>query len=121
MLIDRRRWTKSSVGELAHEYARGHGEQLVCWDQDALNWAVDGRWSPLDRRWNAIPVDVLMATSPFEYFGEPAISWANLVEVARDPFIAHFAGPCKPWNESYPDTLLAQEYRSVARSVSVRF
>jgi lipopolysaccharide biosynthesis glycosyltransferase len=59
-------------------------------DQDALNKAFEGSWTPLDPRWNfmvvAVPDHVLRLYYP---------------ERLR-PYVAHFAGSVKPWMTDFP-------------------
>ena len=60
-------------------------------DQDALNKAFEGAWTPLDPRWNlmtvAIPDEVFRLYYPGSIF----------------PYISHFAGPIKPWTANFPE------------------
>ena len=60
-------------------------------DQDALNGVFEGAWAPLDPRWNFMIVGV-----PDEVY--------RLYYPARlQPYIAHFAGPEKPWTARFPE------------------
>jgi lipopolysaccharide biosynthesis glycosyltransferase len=60
-------------------------------DQDALNKAFEGAWSPLDPRWNfltvSVPDEVLRLDYPARF----------------GPYISHFAGPLKPWMANFPE------------------
>jgi lipopolysaccharide biosynthesis glycosyltransferase len=74
----------------AKSFAIENAHLCVSHDQDALNKAFEGAWAPLDPRWNfmtvAVPDDVLRLDYP-----------ARL-----RPYIAHFAGPVKPWMANFP-------------------
>ena len=52
-------------------------------DQDVLNLALDGQWCELDPAWNLM-------------------SFSLAVTQSRQPRIAHFAGPRKPWSKRCP-------------------
>ena len=59
-------------------------------DQDALNKAFEGAWTPLDPRWNfmivAVPEEVFRLDYPSRF----------------SPYVAHFAGSIKPWMANFP-------------------
>lgn len=67
-------------------------------DQDILNVLCQGRVTYLDPRWNHI----------FDCHGEriknvivwdPAPLYKAYMEARKDPYIIHYAGFCKPWDE----------------------
>jgi lipopolysaccharide biosynthesis glycosyltransferase len=72
-------------------FATESAHLCVSHDQDALNKAFEGAWTPLDPRWNfmtvAVPDDVLRLDYP----------------VRLRPYIAHFAGQVKPWMANFPE------------------
>jgi lipopolysaccharide biosynthesis glycosyltransferase len=81
LLIDVQRWRKDRIAERAMDYLRRHPSSPFS-DQDALNVACDGRWKPLNTRWN--------------YQGH----LRNKIEdLASDqvPGIVHFITANKPW------------------------
>jgi lipopolysaccharide biosynthesis glycosyltransferase len=51
LLIDLDRWREERISEKAYAYLKAH-PNLAFADQDALNFALDKRWKPLDPRWN---------------------------------------------------------------------
>jgi lipopolysaccharide biosynthesis glycosyltransferase len=75
----------------ASEFAAKYAQLCVSHDQDALNKAFEGYWTSLDPRWNfmvvAVPDHVLRLYYPERF----------------RPYIAHFAGPVKPWTRDFPD------------------
>jgi lipopolysaccharide biosynthesis glycosyltransferase len=80
----------SGLLQTASEFAAKHPQLCISHDQDALNKAFEGSWTPLDPRWNfmivAVPDRVLRLDYP---------------ERLR-PYVAHFAGPVKPWTADFP-------------------
>jgi lipopolysaccharide biosynthesis glycosyltransferase len=80
----------SGLLQTASEFAAKHPQLCISHDQDALNKAFEGSWAPLDPRWNfmivAVPDRVLRLDYP---------------ERLR-PYVAHFAGPVKPWTADFP-------------------
>ena len=67
-------------------------------DQDILNVLCQGRVTYLDLRWNHI----------FDCYGErvknvivwdPVNLYEQYMEAKRNPYIIHYAGFCKPWDE----------------------
>jgi lipopolysaccharide biosynthesis glycosyltransferase len=87
-------WRATIGSELltrAQAFARESAHLCKSHDQDALNKAFEGAWTPLDPRWNymvaAIPDYELRLHYPAIY----------------QPFIAHFAGAVKPWTPDFPE------------------
>jgi lipopolysaccharide biosynthesis glycosyltransferase len=80
----------SGLLQRAQAFATKNARLCKSHDQDALNKAFEGAWTPLDPRWNfmtvAIPEDVFLLYYP------PRLR----------PNISHFAGPLKPWMASFP-------------------
>jgi lipopolysaccharide biosynthesis glycosyltransferase len=80
----------SGLPEKAKAFAIENPHLCKSHDQDALNKAFEGAWTPLDPRWNfmtvAIPEQVLRLDYPARF----------------RPYIAHFAGPVKPWTAGFP-------------------
>jgi lipopolysaccharide biosynthesis glycosyltransferase len=83
LLIDLDRWRKERISENALQYLIRHPDSPLA-DQDALNVACDGRWTPLDIRWNY-----------YDHFRTSIIE----MPPAERPKIAHFPGQ-KPWKAS---------------------
>ena len=75
----------------AQAFATESANLCKSYDQDALNKAFEGAWTPLDPRWNFMTVAVPDDVFPLYY---PA---------RLQPYIAHFAGPTKPWATSFPE------------------
>lgn len=88
--FDWRATIASGLLERAKAFAIENPHLCKSHDQDALNAAFEGAWAPLDPRWNfmavAVPDEVLRLDYPARF----------------RPYIAHFAGPVKPWTGSFP-------------------
>jgi lipopolysaccharide biosynthesis glycosyltransferase len=81
LLIDLPRWRAERISERALEYL-ARNPQSPFGDQDALNVGCDGRWMPLDRRWN--DQDHLLVT-------------VDDLPPSERPAIVHFITTNKPW------------------------
>lgn len=81
MVIDLARWRKACVSERSLEYLCRHPTTPYA-DQDALNVACDGEWTPVDERYNL--------QSHWE------IDLARTESIAR-PAVVHFVTSQKPW------------------------
>lgn len=81
LLVDVDRWRRERVTEKAMRYLHAHPASPFT-DQDALNVACDGRWTPLDARWN------------FQYHRK--VAW-EFMPLADRPFVIHFVTRWKPW------------------------
>lgn len=72
------------------------GSDALVWpDQDALNVAFSGRWTPLHPRWNAQNSLWTWTEWAEAVFGPDVVGQAMM-----NPAILHFEGPafCKPWH-----------------------
>lgn len=91
MVVDRREWAAREITPRAIECIAAHPEGLQALDQDALNAAIAGDWTPVDRRWNQLP-------SAWELsHRKMGISREEMRALRQEPFIIHFAGLTKPW------------------------
>lgn len=82
LLIDLDRWRAERITERAIDYMT-RNPNAPFYDQDALNFACDGRWKPLDEHWN------------FHYLHFNH-RFARMPAAAR-PAIVHFVDVVKPW------------------------
>ena len=80
----------SGLLQRAQTFAMENAHLCKSYDQDALNKAFVGAWVPLDPRWEFMTVAVPDDVIPLHY---PA---------RLQPYIAHFAGPTKPWAGNFP-------------------
>ncbi len=81
MVADLDAWRREDLTRTALSAAEELGHKLVLHDQDALNWALQGRWLDLDRSWNVWHVDPDSA--------------------ADSDQVVHFVGWPKPWHADY--------------------
>ncbi|MEM8493789.1 MAG: glycosyltransferase family 8 protein [Planctomycetota bacterium] len=114
LLIDCDRWRAESVTSRAVDFVRRHAGSLRWADQDALNFALVGRWAELPARWN-VPITRLVG--PTADREPPSSELRSLADAAMDgPAIYHLFGGHKPWNSGPRHTLrkpwLAHLHRS---------
>lgn len=87
MLINLKRWREDKIGERSIEFAKQNPSMMKCWDQDALNKIIDGKFDPIDRIWN---YTIDLSVAPKNYI-------VNKNKFRKDPIIIHFVGAVKPW------------------------
>lgn len=98
LLIDLPRWRREEIGPKARDFQRRFRDELWSIDQQALNWAVAGRWTPLSLSWNRMTHLLDLPAHSGTTFGRD-----ELLEAIQKPRIVHFAGEDKPWNAACPD------------------
>jgi lipopolysaccharide biosynthesis glycosyltransferase len=101
-LFDLRVCREREILDRAFWFLRNKPEHVKLWDQDALNWAIDGRWMRLPYCWNTLPMSAMLAmfgTPPFVHEMRPL---DLLLAEEGSAKILHYAGPRKPWDKDYP-------------------
>jgi lipopolysaccharide biosynthesis glycosyltransferase len=96
LVMDLKRMRATGVIDRAREFLQRSRGRAINNDQDALNYAVDGKFLELDPRWNCI------ANYADPSFFETA--QGRLQEVGtlwQTPWMLHYAG-LKPWNNLAP-------------------
>jgi lipopolysaccharide biosynthesis glycosyltransferase len=90
LLMDLAKVREEGLFAKAIEFFAANAPNLPYPDQDALNWALWGKWRPLSWRWNqqGAPTAVRAARS----------SDGDGDEQGAPPCIYHFVGPKKPWD-----------------------
>ena len=84
-------------------------------EQDVLNLLFEEKIKPLDISWNYyVPVSEFLKNS-LEF--APAESYKKYKEAGKDPYLVHYAGVPKPWNE--PEVLNAHAFWEVAQRTPV--
>lgn len=82
------------------EFASSYEWELL--DQDVLNYFAQGRVKYVDMRWNVmmnwndIRIKEIIGKAPRSIFNE-------YMNARQDPYIVHFAGPDKPWDNCTSD------------------
>lgn len=79
LLVDLARWRERGVGARALDAAARIGDRLILHDQDALNLALEGDWTPLPPHWNHAAASAVRAEGT----------------------VLHFMGAPKPWDLDY--------------------
>jgi lipopolysaccharide biosynthesis glycosyltransferase len=99
LVMDLDRWRRRDVTARITDVMTRYGDRLALADQDALNAAVVGDWTELDRTWNFV---THVADS---FLQQPELE-------PTDPSIVHFAGRAKPWVWG-PQPLFAEEWHGL--------
>lgn len=84
LVMDLERWRSRQVTDRLTDYLHTYGARVYLADQEALNAAVVGDWTQLDRSWNYV---THVAES---FLQQPELEPSN-------PSVVHFAGRLKPW------------------------
>ncbi|MFH8387179.1 glycosyltransferase family 8 protein [Kitasatospora sp. NPDC018058] len=111
MLIDLDRCRRLGVFERSRQFLSEHPDKVRFWDQDALNWAVDDNWQRLERRWNTFAMSPQAAQPGFIHYAEADSPLAQLLQDEKTAALVHFAGPDKPWQDTYQASSLRDTYR----------
>lgn len=114
ILADLAAWRGMRLGERCRAFIGAR--RLQWWEQDALNAVLAGNYLPLDARWNAIASTIEQRVAPG---AEAARALQRLWR--DDPWIAHFAGPTKPWHFSPAPTPHADRFWRFAAASPVRW
>jgi UDP-D-galactose:(glucosyl)LPS alpha-1,3-D-galactosyltransferase len=118
MLLDLERCQQLGVFERSRQFLSEHPDKVRFWDQDALNWAVGDDWQRLDRRFNTFAMSAQAAQPGFVHFAEQDSPLAQLLEDEQTAALVHYAGPDKPWQDSYPPSRLRDAYRAFRDAVT---
>lgn len=116
MLFDIDRCAATGLFTKATRFLNEHPDQLQLWDQDALNVAADDDWHRLDPAWNVFATSPLTELPDFVHNAEAGPLEDLLADEAHAK-ILHFAGPNKPWQDSYPAHSLRERWRSFAGAI----
>ena len=105
----RKEYTQEEVIDIANS------KKFRIQEQDILNVLFEGKMKTLEVGWNYyVPVSEFLKQS-LEF--APAASHQIYKEAGEKPYLIHYAGVPKPWNE--PEVLLADEFWSTAKRTPV--
>lgn len=116
MLFDLARCAATGLFDRATQFLTDHPDHVLLWDQDALNVAADDDWHRLDPAWNTFATSPLTELPDFFHHAE-ATPLADLLADEAHAKILHFAGPDKPWQDTYPAHRLREWWRSYAEAL----
>lgn len=92
LLLDLARLRETGEHRQAADFAQANPDKIPAHDQDALNYALAGKWHHLDVRWN----------QQYKFFrfnaAQLGFTEQELQRVRKAPFVAHFASKSKPWH-----------------------
>jgi lipopolysaccharide biosynthesis glycosyltransferase len=95
LLINLEAWRDKNVQTEGIDFMDRYPDRIVFWDQDVLNYLLQGSWLKVTPRWNAQEVFFKDYTSD-----ELGITAQEHEEIKSNPSIVHFtgSGSCKPWH-----------------------
>lgn len=107
LVIDLKRWRAEDWGTRVRDYLVKHCDNIMLFDQEALNAVIRGRFTRIDGRWNAI-----------EYRRAGDITTPP--DRMEHAYIVHFLGDTKPWDAAAAERPGAghAEYREYAERLS---
>ncbi|NJL10544.1 MAG: glycosyltransferase family 8 protein, partial [Calothrix sp. SM1_7_51] len=94
MLINLTAWRKLEVYSKAIKFIHDYPERIIFWDQDVLNYLLQGQWLKLEPRWNA--QEPFFRDCSHQDLG---ITEEALQQARFNPALVHYtgSGTCKPW------------------------
>ncbi len=93
MLIDLKRWRENQVEAKLLNCIREHRDNMIWWDQYALNVILHNDWKKLDPAWNVTSHLMALRAAKQCYLDETTFD-----RIRRDPNIVHFSSDVKPWH-----------------------
>jgi len=104
MVINPPRWRAEDITERAFNYAERLKGFVQLPIQEVLNATLANKWKEVDWRWN-VQVGALQSfdaweDTPFKMKMRPHVD-----QLLRNPYIAHFIGPRKPWRAGLTNPL----------------
>ena len=113
MLLDLGRCRRSGLFDRAARFLADFPDEVLLWDQDALNVAAEDRWLRLERRWNTFVLSPLVDQPGFIHTdAEPVMPLTQLLDDEHTAALLHFAGSDKPWLPGYPAGPMRERYTS---------
>lgn len=94
LLINTKLWAEAGLKETLFTYIKTYQNQLVFWDQDALNASLYKQRLPIEPQWNQLG-------SVFEVSNETLLrvyTQAEINTMKQSPCIIHYSGSSKPWD-----------------------
>jgi lipopolysaccharide biosynthesis glycosyltransferase len=97
LVADLAEWRRKQYAQRMLACLREYHDQVLWWDQYALNVVLAGQWRALDSRWN-------QGAHLFVYptWRESPLDRDTFVKLRNDPWIVHFCSPSKPWHYFCP-------------------
>ena len=111
-LIDLKRWREEMIGQRAATLLWKHGERIMGRDQDALNYALVGRWKRLPPVWNLHELPEHPDT-----WNAAGASAEEIRQAWQKPSVIHFIG-WKPWGKFWRP-YRSERWWAAARSAGV--
>jgi lipopolysaccharide biosynthesis glycosyltransferase len=95
LLINLEAWRDKNVQREGIDFMDCYPDRIVFWDQDVLNYLLQGSWLKVAPCWNAQEAFFRNHTSD-----ELGLTTQEHKEIQSNPSIVHFtgSGSCKPWH-----------------------
>lgn len=102
MVIDLDKWRGGDVSKRALAYLRTYREDVLWWDQDALNVVLHNQWKELPAEWNVMTNHF----SAFTNWRDSILAEHDYARAIGSPSLIHFASEDKPWLPNYSGLFL---------------
>jgi lipopolysaccharide biosynthesis glycosyltransferase len=113
MLIDLNKWRKFSVIDKAVSYSATYRESIIHPDQDCLNYIFQGRWKPINKKWN------FLKNFQNSYSSVEHLMADYQCEGSTYPVVIHFSG-VKPWKAGN-HSIFKYQYHRLAEEIGYGF
>ena len=106
MLMNLKQWRDLDITNQAIQFIHDYPQRIIFWDQDVLNFLLQGKWFKLAPYWNAQEAFFRDYT-----IIELQITQEDFQKTRFDPALIHYtgSGSCKPWHY-YCNHPFKQEY-----------
>ena len=118
LVIDVDRWRREDIAARCTRFLRERPEHVRFWDQDAVNVVLDDAWQRLPVEYNVVALSPLMPLVAKEYRGGDVLPLDDAIALEDRARILHYAGPMKPWWNSFPSGRLREHYTEHARALA---
>ncbi|MDX1929810.1 MAG: glycosyltransferase family 8 protein [Pirellulaceae bacterium] len=93
LLIDLKRWRENQVEQRLLDCISEHRENMIWWDQYALNVVLHDDWTMLDPTWNVTSHLTSLPSAKYSYLEKSTFD-----RIRCDPGVVHFSSSVKPWH-----------------------
>lgn len=113
MLINLQKWRDLDITSKALQFMQDHSDKIVYWDQDVLNFLLQGKWLKIQSYWNAQQAFFKDCSDT-----ELQITADEFQKTRFDPSLIHYTGGgvCKPWHYYCNHPLKGEYYKYVKKT-----
>lgn len=95
MVVNLEKWRRDRISERAMEFLVKYKDEVLWWDQDALNAVIAEDIYEIDPRWNQLTQLFL-----FKRWEDSPYDKKKFEEVKGNPYIIHYNTNSKPWHDN---------------------